>query len=334
MTNSFFFLLTAFWHFFPLLNNPVTQPSQPLNGPGGAEYSHQSVHFQDCAQLPEGYWLFEPADPKPDSAHVVVFVHGYGGYNPMIYGKWIRHLVRKGNIVIYPRYQESMFSPTPDSFAVNVSKAIRDALVELNKEGHVKPVVSNLAFVAHSYGGVVSANLAINYAAYGIPKPQALLLCSPGTGMLKAGRLESYAAMPADVHLLVMVSEHDKIVGDEFGKKLFAEAVEVPQRNFLRQFPDAHGEPQLTAEHNESYSLDTLYDCGVRNFTSKRALRVSTEDAVDYYGYWKLLDALLDCNRSGTNCEFAFGNTPQQSSLGNWSDGTPVRALEVTLPED
>ncbi|MEZ4892408.1 MAG: hypothetical protein R2778_05270 [Saprospiraceae bacterium] len=61
------------------------------------------------ATTADGYWLFEPADPKPDSAEVVVFLHGYGAYNPMAYGKWIKHLVAKGNIVIYPRYQKICF---------------------------------------------------------------------------------------------------------------------------------------------------------------------------------------------------------------------------------
>ena len=97
------------------------------------EYHHQSVDFQDFAQKADGYWLFEPAAPKPDSAHVIVFVHGYGGYNPMIYGKWIQHLVRQGNIVIYPRYQKNLHSPRPRKFSTNVSQAIRDALIELEK---------------------------------------------------------------------------------------------------------------------------------------------------------------------------------------------------------
>ena len=30
-------------------------------------------------------------------------------------------------------------------------------------------------------------------------------------------------------------------------------------------------------------------------------------------------------------CDFAFGDTSDQHGMGNWSDGTPVRVLEVTL---
>ena len=308
-----------FAHFLSLKTSEVTQPAQPATGLGGASYLHESVVFQDFAANPDGYWLFEPADPKPDSAHVVVFVHGYGGYNPMIYGKWIRHLVRKGNIVIYPRYQRDMLFPHPSKFSENTSKAIRDALDELEKEGHVKPIVSHLALVGHSYGGVVCADLAVNFEKHEIPQPKVAMLCAPGTGKFSAGRLKTYEDMPEDLSLLIVVNDNDWVVGDEFALKVFNEATGVRQRNLLRQFADDHGNPTIQATHNQCYSLDTLYDSGVRNFTANRALQISTEDAVDFYGYWKLFDAMLECERSGQFCDAAFGGTEGHVSLGIWS---------------
>ncbi len=329
----FLFLFVFFFGKNALFTEPAAQPPQPQTGPGAATYSHQSASFQDFAKKQDGYWLFEPAEPKPDSGHVVVFLHGYGAYNPMIYGKWLRHLVQNGNIVIYPRYQRSLLSPGPEKFAKNAATAIRDALAELEGNGRVKPVTSHLAMVGHSYGGVIAAGLAIQYEQYEIPQPKVLMLCSPGTGRFKGGRLESYAEMPADISMLITVSEDDWVVGDEFALKVFEEATQTPQRNLLRQFADAHGEPPLKAHHNQPYSLDTAFDTGVRNYTAKKALRVSTLDAVDYYGYWKLFDAMLACNRQGTFCNYAFGNTPEQTFLGAWSDGVPIRPLEATLPE-
>lgn len=313
--------------------DPVTFPDQPAEGPGGAEYVCDAVLFQDFAQEADGYWLFEPVGANVDSAHVVVFVHGYGGYNPMIYGQWIRHIVRKGNIVIYPRYQKNVFSPRPKKFAKNVSTAIRGALTELEKEGHVKPIVSNLAMVGHSYGGVVSADLAIHFAEHEIPPPKVVLLCAPGSGQLKGGRLEDYGGMPADVSLLVVTHEGDWVVGDEFAQKVFKEATAVEKRNLIHQKPDDHGEPRITADHNEAYSLDMEFDSGARNYTSKKALRMATVDVVDYYGYWKLFDAMLACDRSGEYCEVAFGSTDAQVGLGEWSDGKPILPLEVQLPD-
>lgn len=312
---------------------PVKPPVQPANGPGGAEYVCDSVWFQDYAAEPDGYWLFEPVEPKPDSAHVVVFNHGYGGYNPMIYGQWIRHLVRKGNIVIYPRYQKNVVSPRPDKFAKNTAKGIQDAIQKLNEEGHVKPILTNMAMIGHSYGGVVSADLAINFEKYQIPKPQVVMLCAPGSGKLKKGRLDSYGEMPPDISLLIITHEGDWVVGEEFAHKVFREATAVERKFLLHQMPDEHGLPNIMADHNESYSLDMAFDGGARNYTSKKAIRTATVDAVDFNGYWKLFDAMLDCDRNSKNCEVAFGGTPAQLSLGEWSDGQPIRPFELRQPE-
>ncbi len=320
------------WLFASMHYMFAVPPGQPEIGPGGANYVHEDVYFQNFADEAGGYWLFEPVNPKPDSAHVVVFVPGYGGYNPMIYGKWVRHLVKKGNIVIYPRYQTNILFPGPEKFADNVATAIRYALSELEKPGHVKPIVSNLAFTAHSYGGVISCNLAINYESFEIPQPKVLMLCSPGTGKLSGGRLASYEAMPPEVSLLMIVSIDDWVVGDEFAMKVFNEAKNAKHLNLLRQVADDHGFPAIEAHHNQPYSLDEAFDTGSRSYSSNKALRIATLDPVDFYGYWKIFDAMLDCNRFDQNCNVAYGGTEKQLSLGYWSDGVPVKPLVFVNP--
>jgi hypothetical protein len=53
-------------------------------------------------------------------------------------------------------------------------------------------------------------------------------------------------------------------------------------------------------------------------------------NALDYYGTWKLFDALCDAAFFGKNREYALGNTAKQRFMGIWSDGTPVKELKVT----
>lgn len=48
-------------------------------------------------------------------------------------------------------------------------------------------------------------------------------------------------------------------------------------------------------------------------------------NALDYYGLWKLFDALEDAAFYNKNREYALGNTPQQRNMGKWSDGVPVK---------
>ena len=307
-------------------------PYQPKTGPGSPTYIHSEVNVIDHAQEAEGYWIYEPAAPVPQKANVVVFVHGYGGYNPMIYGQWIDHLVKKGNIVIYPRYQKNNWSPRPPKFVENVAIGVKNALRYLENKSQIQPIVDHLSFVGHSYGGVISANLAINFEAHNLPKPKSIMLVSPGSGPFTGGVLDSYEKMPADVKMLVMVSDNDRTVGDKLGIRIFETATQVTQRNFIRQYHDNSISPAHYAGHNESYAVDLKYDNGIRNFTAKRALRMGSVNNIDYFGYWKLFDALLDCTRNEEFCTYAFGNTNQQNSLGIQSDGTPLRPLEVTVP--
>ncbi|MFT6322217.1 MAG: acetyl esterase/lipase [Granulosicoccus sp.] len=309
------------------------QPTQPEQGPGSATYLHDEVIQYDFAQTPDGFWLYEPASPRPDSANVIVFNHGYGGYNPMIYGKWIKHLVRKGNIVIFPRYQKNVYSPKPKHFSTNVSQAIRDALKKMESTDFIKPITRNFAMIGHSYGGVITADLAVNFEKHNIPKPVTILLCSPGSGPLKGGILDTYEAMPSDIKMVIMVAEDDRIVGEKFGKKVFKTATNVILRNYIRQLRDNSTNPPHRAGHNESYALDMEFDNGKRNATARRALRKGTTNHIDYYGYWKIFDALLECSQAGENCEYAFGNTPEQRFLGLNSNNQPLLELEVILPE-
>jgi acetyl esterase/lipase len=106
----------------------ATPPTQPASGPGGKQYSHSAVNKNRYGKGGQEYWIFEPDAPKPAAAApVVVFLHGWGGMNPLYYGAWIDHLVKRGNIVIYPRYQASLLTQI-NEFTPNTLFAIQDAL--------------------------------------------------------------------------------------------------------------------------------------------------------------------------------------------------------------
>ncbi len=305
-------------------------PEQPLSGPGGQNYLHNDIRVTDRADKADGFWIFEPASPTLDSAHVVVFLHGYGAINPMIYGGWIEHLVKKGNIVIYPRYQKRIFPPGTKRFANRAIKGIHRALDTLRKGNHPFPITRHFSIAGHSYGGALAANLSANYQKYNLPKPVAVLLCSPGTGPFKGAVLDSYEDIPKETKLLIMISEKDKTVGDKLGKKVFATAKNTPEKYLIEQLQDRRFKDlNIRAGHNESYSFDKRLDYGKKSIVTRRAAKVSRRDAVDYFGYWKLLDALHNCTRNGHDCDYATGNTFEQGFMGYWSDGMLVKPLKI-----
>ena len=94
--------------------------------PSGNE-PHERVAWKKIGQEARVAWMFTPEAPRPRSAPVVLFLHGYGGRNPYYYAGWIEHLVRTGNIVIYPAYQESA-AKRPAEWREMRSAALRQLL--------------------------------------------------------------------------------------------------------------------------------------------------------------------------------------------------------------
>jgi len=292
---------------------PPTPPGQPADGPGGTNYTHATVTQHQYGIGAWSFWLFEPADPTPEQAPVVVFNHGYSAFTPYYYQAWITHLVRRGNIVIYPRYQLGWVIGL--RFATqHAIRAVHHALRILQTSGHVHPDTGKFAIVGHSLGGGITAEMAATAAAVRLPVPRAVMPIQPY--IRNDTMMTDYHDIPAETLLLVVVGEDDTIAGSFFGKEIFTTADQIPVENkdFVIQRTDRYGSPALVANH----------------FAPVCPPNSSMIDAMDFYSTWKLFDALTDYAFYGLNRDYCLGNTSQQRYMGLWSDGTPVRELLVT----
>jgi pimeloyl-ACP methyl ester carboxylesterase len=319
-------------------------PEQPASGPGGRSYAHARVASTRIGSGATEAYLFEPADPVPARAPVVVFTHGWAAMNPNIYGAWITHLVRRGHTVIYPRYQADVRTPVRD-FDANALTATTHALEVLREPGHVAPDERGLVFAGHSMGGLVAANLAV-YAAQGaLPPPLALMSVEPGRTWPEpspiAFHLADLSRLPSRLLLLAVVGDDDELVREVDARKIYYGATAVPPENkdYVRIFSDEHGAPTLVGDHRAPTAPAMLVDADApldstqgpaffRDFepTSRGPM---VTDAIDYYGTWKLLDGLVDAVFRGTHREYALGNTAEQRFMGRWSDRVPVRELQI-----
>jgi acetyl esterase/lipase len=279
-------------------------PVQPEKGPGGREYRHEKVTKTSHGWGGKQYWLFEPDCPKPDTAPVVVFNHGWAGMFPRFYERWIEHIVRRGNIVIYPRYQRSILTPS-ERFTPNMVAALRAAFEELQSGKHVKPDVNRIAAVGHSMGGALSANLAAVAEREGFPEVKAVMCVEPGMGPRDV--LEDFSEIPAGTLLLVALGQDDTYVTEEMALRILTGAVQVKNedKNLITALTDEHGQPALSADHFAP--------------TDRHV------NALSWYGFWKWFDALCDAAFYGKNREYALGDTPEQRFMGIWSDGRPVK---------
>ena len=300
----------------------VQPPSQPLSGPGGLDYNHSQIITYSYGQGAQQYWIFEPASPKPDSAPIIVFNHGWAATNPIIYQAWINHLVKKGNIVIYPRYQNNIFDSS-DNFTQNAIYSVRDALKQLQSGNHVRPQIDNLAIVGHSVGGIISINMAARASSEGIPIPKAVFSVEPGKSRSSEDQMgpvmENLSNISSNTLLLTLAGDKDDIVGNNDAKKIISDTPQVPAENkdYIIMVSDEHGSPALEADH-----LAPLAVWNSNNFTV-------LVNGLDYYGTWKLFDGLYEAAFYGKNKEYALGNSSQQRFMGLWSDGKPVKELII-----
>ena len=350
----------------PILSSQnATPPSQPASGPGGKQYVHSAVTKNHYGNGGQEYWIFEPDSPKPASAPLIVFLHGWGGMNPMYYGAWIDHLVKRGNVVVYPRYQANLLTPIKE-FTPNTIAAVKDAIERLQTEpGHVKVDLKKFATVGHSVGGLLAANVAALASESGLPRVVAVMSVEPGISEAPINvPLADLKKLAPETLLLAIAGDQDTLVRDVDAKRVYYESTRVPARNknYVTLVSDLHGSPTLQASHRAPTAYDTDYDSGEgvgggpaeisersgsgNSGSSDRAGGLPTRqidhtgrrdrvetmmvNALDFYGTWKLFDGLTDAAFYGKNREYALGNTPQQRFMGVWSDGVPVKELKVS----
>lgn len=302
-----------------------TPPTQPPNGPGGVagKWGAVSPVLHEGAEDALDYWTFEPrewqgkAKKKPKRVPVILFLHGYAATDPGRYDAWIDHLVRKGSILVYPRYQAHPLVPTA-TYTPNAMAALGASVEWMRQNAIPKPDLrSGVNLIGHSFGGAVAANVAGRAIEAGLPKPASVLLANPfveNAGYKPpADAIDAdLSGIPKETELDCVVADNDSFAGRLGCDRVFArtEHLKPEKRNYLWMWSDAYGDPDLNVSH----------------FTPSVA---SPVDALDWYGYWKLADSLGTCALEKRNCNYALGGGAKQRNMGTWSDGTPVRRLGV-----
>lgn len=290
-----------------------------------ALYPHGKVTRYEFGEGPRSYWLFEPDDPRPERAPTVVFLHGWFAVNPAFYGAWIDHLVRSGQSVIFPRYQNDV-GTLPKDFLPNALFAISDGLGVLETGArHVRPDHDRFAVIGHSAGGNLAAQIgAVSADAHsGLPRVKAVVALMPGEVFpSREPRLER---IPATTLLLVAVGEDDLLVGDERGRQIFTQASAIPRsrKRFLLFRSDRHGFPPIVAEHTAPTGSNRRLDTGEGLFRTFQ-LSLGEVNAMDRAGFWKVTDAALQTAFAGRTFDDDIRDADRFTHLGYWSDGRKV----------
>ncbi len=246
------------------------------------------IEVHDQYKKATGFFVFTPKSvAEGDTLGLVVFIHGFGGINPVNYGAWLREIIEAGNAVIYPRYQRSMYLTSPQKFAHNAATGIRGGLDLIAAEA-LAVDTSNITYVGHSYGGTLSAYMMAKEDSLQFPKAFAGLLAAPGTNRFEGSRLSRYSSIKPDAQIVIVTHEGDYTTGTEFAELVHETAVRTPKRIWIRQAEQTIDSFSIGQGHNECYALDMGFDTGYRNYNSKKAIRIGSTDPIDRNLYWPL----------------------------------------------
>jgi pimeloyl-ACP methyl ester carboxylesterase len=175
-------------------------------GGGGTSYPAEPTVAGPLASGSKGVWLFRPAG-KPK--RLVIFFHGQGGpaeTTPTNHRDWIDHLVERGAVVVYPRYETDYSAGVIDA----TTSGVRTAMQRLGPES--LPVLA----LGYSRG----AALAVEYAAVApgqhLPVPDAIESVNPVPYGEQARIVDLRPIRPSTI-LAVLVSEKDPYASDGAG---------------------------------------------------------------------------------------------------------------------
>jgi alpha-beta hydrolase superfamily lysophospholipase len=171
-------------------------------GGGKSDEPNHSTSEGPLGKGPSGVWLYKPAG-KPKN--LVIYLHGQGGpteATPENHLPWIEHLVSRGNVVVYPRY-EMDYEKDPLKFVV---QGLRTATGKVDVKG--LPVL----VIGYSRGGGMAVEYGAVAAQTHVPVPDAIMSVFP-SGSGNWSYLLDLSGLDHSTPLVFLVGDKDTVVG-------------------------------------------------------------------------------------------------------------------------
>ncbi|KAA2241078.1 poly(ethylene terephthalate) hydrolase family protein [Salinarimonas soli] len=332
-------------------------PDQAQSGPGGTDYVTKDVAKRALGRASAPIYVFHPAEAAAEPRPVIVFLHAWGANNPAIYGGWIEHLARKGNLVLFPRYQDVNRTRPADATA-NAVQMTKEAFAALASDANARPDLERVVYMGHLAGAAVAANLAAAAPeTQGLPRPKLYFGLMPGgiaSDAKERGIMLEALDKIDDALMVTMIGDRDHIPSDRAARRIHrgASGVALERKAFLRILSDDHGFPPVSATLASPGSYNAAYDgtklqappdpprdpkgqrwkwsadmalTGPQTVISQQ-LASNATDVLDYNGFWKTLDLAMQtafANGDG----MTLRRIPALFEMGRWSDGWPVRRI-------
>lgn len=315
-------------------------PVQEIAGPGGREYSHQSFKSWESGIFPhERYIVFEPSEPTPEKAGFVLLIHDLLNPSPHYYMGQIRHLCRKGWIVVFPYYEGTDQKDKHHMF--NIIRSVKAYLQRSFERNQMQVDHSKFAIFGHGSGGVLAANVAGTYDYFGLPLPKVLLVSMPNRSYIK---LLNLRGISRETRLAVItgdrVPEDDALVAQDIFYT--ANRVKTANKVFIRVQSDYYGYPPLVADRTAALSPEypptqrvvvDRHNEYIHTYKSKHLAPYTKNKDIENFDWkvdFRVFDMLAIAAFNLNSDLYPMKKSAELRSMGYWSDGRKVNPIIVT----
>jgi pimeloyl-ACP methyl ester carboxylesterase len=288
---------------------PVQPPVAciPQNAGVPGSYPHQQVCHTPIGAGGNMVWVFYPDAPRPPVANVVVFLHGYRATDPVAYGGWIDHLVRMGNIVLYPVFEAERGDP-PEISERHALDGVRAAIASLQQQGPVKPSFDGFSVVGHSFGGGMAVQFAAMAAANGLPQPKAVMAVMPGWEGGERYPADTLNRVPPSTYVLIVDGDSDQFASTRESSNIFRLVSQIPaERKAMIRLVSGGA---AVADHYAPLSPLPAYRLEQRSASDERRrefvmgllhVREGEINALDTQALWPMFDQLIIVGKTNGN---------------------------------
>jgi acetyl esterase/lipase len=332
-------VLMLFFVFSPFMleaKKPFAGPVQPSYGAGSRDYPHADISHWQQGVSEEVYYVFEPAEPKPEKAGFIIFLHDWLASDPGYYMSWIRHLCRKGWIVVFPRYQGS--GEIEKTWLFHAVRSAKDFLIKNFQRDDIEIDRDKFALIGHGAGAILAANMAATDSYFGLPRAKAIFIITPHKKNIKLFQLSSISK---EAKMIVLTGDKVKEENEHTARQIFyaADRITTANKNYITVYSDYYGQPPLVADEAAAFAPELPeYERSVikhRNVFIKLAkdkfhaptIRTSPVDAFDWFATFRIFDALSEITFSGQSDLNVLKDNPELRFMGYWSDGRRLKGL-------
>jgi len=308
----FYFIWYSYFYFPGGKNLEVTPPPQPSLGPGSKDYLTNEV---EIISLEDSFLLFPKGIDLSEAPIILVledpiFLKKIKTKSDFSDNFGLIHLVKKGNIVIFPLYQKSFLEFFNSYLLVEKTNfLVQNSLSEIRLRTP-KNNFSKFALIGIGSG----APLATQLLDKNIPQPSVLILISPSETfpLLPASffgvPFSKIHQLPYNGFLLAIFPENDHFFSEGKVVKVLREAFN--KYKFAFKIP------------SDNYGIPALI--------SNRGAIFRQYSALNYYGTLKITDIVFDCAFKNLNCQLLLDK--EILKMGEWSNKREVnKILEIKI---